>query len=262
MVLLAIRGQADSGKGLVARAIRQVSTRPVILLAFADPGKELGRFMLGGSHDSWYGSSHRRNDVIDLGADMPLRSFSREKMDSYLLKMGQEVLGSALDSELMRFVDTSREALQAFARGHQMHTSWPVQTSPREFLTTYCEALRETIPGIWTRALFLRYEQLGKTRLADKTPESDFIITDLRRVDEAEAVRAHGGAIWHVRYPEHAKQHRAYKPGPYQQHASETDYYAQSDALARLDSCTFDNTGTVEDLEKAARSEWQKLLKR
>lgn len=253
-MLIGLRGLKGSGKGTVAETLQANCEKRVVLLAFADFGKELGRDLLGFTHTAMWGPSQAREEPSKeafSNLSMWLEAKNLDRLRVKLSKMGAQVLGSSLDTDLVKFVDESVIAMDhLLKRGPYIYPTYSL--SARRWLTCYCESLRIAIPGVWTRALMKRLREV-------RSAGDVFIVTDVRRLDEVQALHDIGAEIWHV---EHHEKYEADLDAVRFIHPSEREYVEAADDLGRYDTVVLSNDGTAQELAQAALSEYRKAVAR
>jgi hypothetical protein len=92
--------------------------------------------------------------------------------------------------------------------------------------------------GVWV-------DQAMKTMLADPRPDMNYVITDVRFLNEADMIRANGGQLWRIK-------------------RSGVDAVNNHVSEHELDGCVVDqifaNNGTIEDLETLIKTRMMSLV--
>lgn len=258
MMIVGIAGHAGSGKDTVARVF--IDNYGFRQIALADPLKQFCRSVFDWSHDQLWGPSQYRNDVdgryhsfrTEVGADgSPHVRYdaawgaARHHLEQFGRSWVHRILsgGTSYPAEV-----ATPEAQQAFEEGayaalvewfHQLGNQHPSDLSPRIALQTLgTEWGRQSVTqDIWIK--YAIHRAMGEILKGDV---NGVVISDVRFLNELEAILNVGGKLLHIERPVAKEKSLAVGVTA---HASETE---QSGFDLQRFNFLFQNDGTVSEL--------------
>jgi hypothetical protein len=222
MNLIGISGRASAGKDTVADFL--VRDFGFVKVALADPLKRICRDVFAFTDEQLWGPSSKRNE--------PDRRYPRA-----VLEIDSESFpgGSLAERRRTEFL-TPRHALQ------QLGTEWGRGC----YYNVWVDYAIRTAAAILSDEDFGYDPKVGVTAVGYNQNIRGVVISDVRFVNEIEAIRAAGGKVWRVLRPTSGLV------GAAGQHASETALDAWGDE--RFDMIINNEGGSLEDLRALVKA--------
>jgi len=216
-VIIGIAGKSGSGKSLTSEIVADLLEsrgHPCRLIAFADPLKRIAEDLFQFSPAQLDGSAK----------DEPDERYPREAQHKFNWDADKQRWVCARCGEKDRMLNRSLDCLDCL--------------TPRQVYQGIGQAVRVMYPPLWSEigAKEARtWEANGPRHVA--------ILTDVRYVQDAEAVRRAGGEVWLLTRSDPARLSE-----DAQLHVSEQQ--VQTPAFRRLVNRVIENTGSKEDLKR------------
>lgn len=244
-LLIGITGQAGAGKDTIGTILQE--EHGFYPIAFAEPMKHFARLVFGFTHQQVYGPIEVKN-AFDPRFEGP-----DGQNEKYVCAIRFGMFADRWLRDLGVFNEDPDELYEA----ERSLQNWLLsilelhRISPRIVLQTLgTEWGRKTKDGLWIEVGLGRVERLFRAQGV-----LGVVITDLRFVDEAKAVRFAGGQVW-----------RVIRPGYHGDvgisgHASEREIHGSDMDLELTEEIV--NSGSLEDLalivKQAFRSSQQRM---
>lgn len=200
-MLIAINGEADNGKDLVADFL--VQRFDLVKIAFADPMKRFVRMFFGISQENLWGPSEKRNEVLDAGPIWNTAFQQIHTMHQFTTAIVDESLG--VDVRVKAF-----DLMQQWVT--MLRRQYSDKISARVILQTLgTEWGRDLYPNVWVDYLFKKQlplllegyphaQTLGvKLHESKESPKNGLCIPDARFDNEIRACEERGGYTVRVR---------------------------------------------------------------
>ena len=284
-MIIGISGKIGSGKDTVGKIIQELTTKTIDthrtiedefgnpLREFNKEGRDIGYATIKITKTDWEIKkfAYKLKQIVSILTGIPVEDLEKQEVKDSLL--GEEWIRYGYANGFTQQNGETRMINQTCSKERyeeELKTNWQTaykhQYTVRDLLQLIgTEAMRNVIhSNIWVNALFVDYKlKIGKyDSIAIQDSYPNWIITDVRFPNEAEAIKQRGGILIRInRYPDviidrpgqeriiekfdvlNERHMNLYKGEIQRQHPSETslDNYDKWNYI-------FDNNGTIEQL--------------